>query len=159
MTKRHIYTFGAFRLDAQQKIFLRNGERIPLHPKTLMMLLVLVESGGAVVTKDELLAKIWPDTFVGENSLTKNISILRKALGNGLDHLHYIETIPTIGYRFVAPVQQTTDSGAEAIETIKLEVARDHLGSSMASLWRPRWGRNWLRSLAATFYQMISKIH
>lgn len=159
MTKRHIYTFGAFQLDPQQKILLRDGERIPLHPKTLVMLLVLVESGGAVVTKDELLAKIWPDTFVGENSLTKNVSILRKALSNGQGHIHYIETIPTIGYRFVVPVQQTVEGEPEPIEAIMLEAERDHLGSPIASLWRRRWGGKWLRSLAATFYQMVYKIH
>lgn len=105
MTAKHIYAFGAFQLDPQQKILLRDGERIPLHPKTFATLLALIESSGAVITKDDLLEKVWPDTFVEETNLTKNISILRKALSNGHDHSHYIETIPTIGYRFTEPVR------------------------------------------------------
>jgi DNA-binding winged helix-turn-helix (wHTH) protein len=112
MTKRHIYTFGAFQLNPQQKILLRDGERIPLYPKTLAMLLVLVESSGAVITKDELLAKVWPDTFVEESNLTKNMSLLRKSLSNGHDHSDYIETIPTVGYRFVEPVQRVGNGDA-----------------------------------------------
>jgi DNA-binding winged helix-turn-helix (wHTH) protein len=112
MTKRHIYTFGAFQLDPQQKILLRDGERIPLCPKTFATLLALIESGGAVISKDELLEKVWPDTFIEESNLTKNISLLRKALSNGHDHSAYIETIPTIGYRFVGPVRRLENGDA-----------------------------------------------
>lgn len=106
MTDKHVYAFGEFQLDAEQKILLRDGERIPLHPKTFATLLALLESSGAVITKDELLEKVWPGTFVEESSLTKNISILRKALNNGHDHSGYIETIPTVGYRFAEPVRR-----------------------------------------------------
>ncbi len=106
MAHQHIYAFGAFRLDPQQKILLRDGERLPLHPKTFATLLALLESSGAVITKDDLLAQVWPGTFVEESSLTKNISLLRKTLNNGHAHSDYIETIPTVGYRFVEPVQQ-----------------------------------------------------
>lgn len=109
MTHHHVYAFGAFQLDPQQKILLRDSERIPLCPKTFVTLLALIESGGAVITKDELLEKVWPDTFVEESSLTKNISLLRKALSNGHDHSDYIETIPTVGYRFVAEVREATN--------------------------------------------------
>ncbi len=105
MTAKNFYAFGAFRLDPQQKILLREGERIPLHPKTYATLLALLETSGEVISKDDLMEKVWPGTFVEESSLTKNISILRKALSNGHDHSDYIETIPTIGYRFVEPVR------------------------------------------------------
>ena len=115
MMDKHIYAFGAFQLDAQQKILLRDGERIALHPKTFATLLALVESGGAVITKDDLLAKVWPGTFVEESSLTKNIALLRKALRNGHDHSDYIETIPTVGYRFVAPMRQPTNGKEQSL--------------------------------------------
>ncbi len=106
MKNKHLYAFGMFKLDPQQKILLHDDERIPLHPKTYATLLALLESNGEVISKDDLLAKVWPDTFVEESNLSKNISLLRKALSNGHDHSDYIETIPTIGYRFVEPVQQ-----------------------------------------------------
>ncbi|HEX4950410.1 MAG TPA: winged helix-turn-helix domain-containing protein, partial [Blastocatellia bacterium] len=132
MTEKHIYEFGEFQLNAHQKILLRAGERLPLHPKTFATLLALVESGGAVITKDELLAKVWPDTFVEESSLTKNIALLRKALRNGHDHSAYIETIPTIGYRFVAEVRQPVNGQAVSraapvpeADTVREASARD----------------------------------
>ena len=105
MGNKHLYAFGAFKLDPQQKILLRENERIPLHPKTYATLLALLESNGEVISKDDLLAKVWPDTFVEESNLSKNISLLRKVLSNGHDHSDYIETIPTIGYRFTESVQ------------------------------------------------------
>jgi DNA-binding winged helix-turn-helix (wHTH) protein len=113
MTDKHIYAFGEFQLDAEQKILLRDGERIHLHPKTFATLQALLEHSGAVITKDELLDKVWPGTFVEESSLTKNIALLRKALRNGHDHSGYIETIPTVGYRFVAPVRQPANGKEE----------------------------------------------
>lgn len=109
MGNKHLYVFGAFKLDPQQKILLRDEERIPLHPKTFATLLALLECNGEVISKDDLMAKVWPDAFVEESNLTKNISNLRKALSNGHDHSDYIETIPTIGYRFTTVVRQATD--------------------------------------------------
>ena len=70
------------------------------------MLQALLETSGAVITKDELLERVWPDAFVEESNLTKNISLLRKTLSNGHDHSGYIETIPTVGYRFAEPVRR-----------------------------------------------------
>ena len=105
MTAKNFHAFGAFRLNPQQKILLRDGERIPLHPKTYTILLALLETSGEVISKDDLMERVWPGTFVEESSLTKNISLLRKALSNGHDHSDYIETIPTIGYRFTESVQ------------------------------------------------------
>ena len=120
MGNKHLYVFGAFKLDPQQKILLCDEERIPLHPKTYATLLALLESNGEVISKDDLLAKVWPDTFVEESNLSKNISLLRKALSNGHDHSDYIETIPTIGYRFAEPVRQVTN-GEEQEETFVIE--------------------------------------
>ena len=101
------YEFGPFRLNAAEHIVLRDGQIIPLTPKVFEILLVLVENSGHVVDKDELLQKVWSDTFVEETNLTKNISILRKILSDGDAGKSFIETIPKRGYRFVAEVTKS----------------------------------------------------
>ncbi len=96
--------FGNFRLDPRQRLLFSSGQPVPLTPKAIETLLLLVEAEGRVIAKEELLHKIWPDTFVEEGSLARNISVLRKALGESPDDQKYIQTIPKRGYRFVAPV-------------------------------------------------------
>ena len=75
--------FGPFRLDAAKRVLWRDGRVVPLPPKALDVLVALVEQRGDVVTKDELLKRVWPDTFVEEANLSVNVSALRKALGDG----------------------------------------------------------------------------
>jgi DNA-binding winged helix-turn-helix (wHTH) protein/TolB-like protein/Tfp pilus assembly protein PilF len=105
-----LYEFGPFCLNANERILQRQGEIVPLTPKVLQTLLVLVENREHVVSKDELLQTLWPDTFVEESSLTQNVSLLRRALnGSGADR-QYIETIPKRGYRFIAEVRASNDS-------------------------------------------------
>jgi Tol biopolymer transport system component/DNA-binding winged helix-turn-helix (wHTH) protein len=116
---KHIYEFGPFRLDAAEHLLLRDGEAVPLTPKAFDLLLALVERHGHLLEKDELLKKVWPDTFVEEANLASNISQLRKALGDGENGERYIETAPKRGYRFVAGVREI---GAEQAEIN--EVAR-----------------------------------
>src|SRR5499433_868182 len=101
---KHIYEFGPFRLDAAEHLLLRNGEAVPLTPKAFDLLFALVERHGRLLEKEELLKKVWPDTFVEEANLASNISQLRKALGDGENGQRYIETAPKRGYRFVAGV-------------------------------------------------------
>ena len=100
------YEFGPFRLDQTEHQLLRNGERVPLTPKAFSTLLVLVSRRGRILGKDELMREVWPDTFVEEGGLARNISVLRKALDDTSDASRYIETIPKIGYRFVADVKE-----------------------------------------------------
>src|SRR5206468_1853118 len=110
---KHLYQFGPFRLDTGERVLLRDGQVVPLAPKTVETLLALIETGGRIVDKEELLRKVWPDTFVEEVNLAKNISILRKTFGEDSLH-HYIETVPRRGYRFVAEVRdvyQQPDTG------------------------------------------------
>ena len=104
LDEQRFYEFGNFRLDPGQRVLFSDGHLIPLTQKAFDTLLALVESRGRVVEKDELLRTIWQDTFVEEGSLAKNISILRKALGESAEGQQYIQTIPKRGYRFVAPV-------------------------------------------------------
>ena len=78
---RQLYAFGPFRVDPQKQLLLRDNEAIPVAPKAFQVLLVLMRSKKEVVTKDELLKAVWPDTFVEEANLSRNIFLLRKALG------------------------------------------------------------------------------
>jgi Tol biopolymer transport system component/DNA-binding winged helix-turn-helix (wHTH) protein len=110
---KHIYEFGPFRLDAAERLLLREGEAVPLTPKAFDLLLALVERHGHLLEKDELLKKVWPDTFVEESNLASNISQLRKALGHGENGQRYIETVPKRGYRFVSSVKKVLDERAE----------------------------------------------
>jgi DNA-binding winged helix-turn-helix (wHTH) protein len=110
---KHIYEFGPFRLDAAEHLLLRDGEAVPLQPKAFNLLLTLVERHGHLLEKDELLKKVWPDTFVEEANLASNISQLRKALGDGENGQRYIETAPKRGYRFVAMVKEVVDERPE----------------------------------------------
>ena len=101
----HTYQFGAFLLNATERVLLREGKRVPLRPKAFETLLVLVENAGHIVQKETLIKRVWPDAFVQEDNLTFNISILRKALGDHPGGQQFIQTEHKVGYRFVAPVK------------------------------------------------------
>jgi DNA-binding winged helix-turn-helix (wHTH) protein len=91
------------RLNAAERLLLRNSERILLQPKIFDLLVVLVAHHGHLLEKEELMKLVWPDTVVEEANLTNNISILRKAIEEG--EQRFIETVSKHGYRFVAPVR------------------------------------------------------
>jgi Tol biopolymer transport system component/DNA-binding winged helix-turn-helix (wHTH) protein len=112
---KHFYEFGPYRLDTVERELVRGGQPVPLTPKAFQTLLVLVEGSGRILEKDELLSRIWPDTFVEEITLAQNISTLRKALGVDQDGRQYIETVPRRGYRFVASVSEWRDEGADLV--------------------------------------------
>ena len=101
------YRFGPFQLDVRERRLSRGSAVIPLRLKVFDTLRVLVENAGRLVTKQELLDIVWPETTVEENNLNHNVSVLRKALGNRATGQQYIETVPRVGYRFVAPVETT----------------------------------------------------
>ena len=86
----------------------RDGRPVPLTPKAFDVLAALVEQPGRLISKEELLQKVWPDTFVEESNLAYNVFALRKALGDTADNGQYIETIAKRGYRFTATVTPTT---------------------------------------------------
>jgi Tol biopolymer transport system component/DNA-binding winged helix-turn-helix (wHTH) protein len=106
--EKHLYDFGPFRLDLRTKMLLRDGAYIPLTPKALETLTVLIENNGRIVDKEELLRIVWPDTFIEEATLAKTVSILRKALGEDCGR-PYIDTVPKRGYRFAVQVRVTDD--------------------------------------------------
>jgi DNA-binding winged helix-turn-helix (wHTH) protein len=104
MHEDRIFEFGDFILAPKERLLLRGGEPVPLTPKAFDVLVVLVSRNGHLVTKDDLLHEVWPDTFVEEVNLTVNISALRKALDPGANGIGMIQTVPTHGYRFVGPI-------------------------------------------------------
>jgi Tol biopolymer transport system component/DNA-binding winged helix-turn-helix (wHTH) protein len=123
MTKqaKRLYAFGPFHLDASERLLLRDGKPVPLAPKAFATLVLLVERQGKLVEKDELMRAVWPDAVVEENNLNKYISALRRTLGEADPDQTYIETVPKLGYRFVAPVRELGDAGAD------LELEREAL--------------------------------
>jgi Tol biopolymer transport system component/DNA-binding winged helix-turn-helix (wHTH) protein len=103
------YAFGEFVLHGAERQLFRCGMTVPLAPKVFDTLYLLVENSGHLVEKDAFMRQLWPGTFVGEDALARNISILRKVLGEPNDSQSLIATVPTRGYRFVAPVRRVTD--------------------------------------------------
>lgn len=105
----HFYEFGPFRVDAVERLLTCADRPLPLTPKAFETLLTLVENSGRVVGKDELMIRVWPDTYVEEANLTQNIFTLRKVLGEKKGECRYIETVPRRGYRFVAGIREVKD--------------------------------------------------
>ena len=105
---KELFEFGPFRVDPEKQALLRGGELIALNPKTFQILLVLVRHGNQIITKDELMKSVWPDTFVEETNLTRNIFSLRKALGDNQQN-RYIITVPGQGYRFAEGVRLVSE--------------------------------------------------
>src|SRR6202000_821069 len=101
---KEVYEFGPFRVDPEKETLLREGEPVPLTPKTFQILLVLMRNNKEVVSKDDLMKMVWPDTFVEEANLSRNIFMLRKALGESAQDHRYIVTVPGRGYRLAENV-------------------------------------------------------
>src|SRR5262249_53966018 len=101
------YRFGEFELDASERRLHRNGVEIPLRLKVFEILLLLVENAGHLLTREELLQRVWSDVAVEENNLSAVVCNLRKSLGESATGQAYIETVPRVGYRFVTPVQES----------------------------------------------------
>jgi DNA-binding winged helix-turn-helix (wHTH) protein/TolB-like protein/Tfp pilus assembly protein PilF len=99
---RQCYEFGPFRLDPSERQLRRAGQVMPLTPKVFDTLLLFVENSNVLLTKDEMIRLLWPDSFVEESNLAQNVSMLRRALGEQSNGKPYIETVPKRGYRFIA---------------------------------------------------------
>ncbi|HEY0377020.1 MAG TPA: winged helix-turn-helix domain-containing protein [Pyrinomonadaceae bacterium] len=119
-----VYEFDEFRLEPAERVLLRNGEPVPLTPKSFETLLILVRNNNHLVEKTKLLAEIWPDTFVEEKTLAQNVFILRKTLGTDAAGRQYIQTVPRYGYRFVADVRVAQRERPPVIAAIKLAGTR-----------------------------------
>src|SRR5512145_96426 len=116
-----LYEFGAFRLDAIERVLWRGGEMILLPPKVFDTLWMLVKEEGRVVSKSELMEAIWANAFVEESNLSQNIYTLRRALGVDEQGRQFIETVPRRGYRFAVPVRlidETSNNGANGSQSL-----------------------------------------
>jgi TolB-like protein/DNA-binding winged helix-turn-helix (wHTH) protein/Tfp pilus assembly protein PilF len=155
------YEFGEFRLDPSERLLSREGRTVSLAPKVFDTLIALIENSGRLLDKDELMSKLWPDTFVEEATLARNISDLRKALGESAGEQKFIETVPKRGYRFIAPVKQLNDEvvavmvekhsssriitneeeqksdGAEALQAVRSDVLRNSVEKNRVTRSKP----------------------
>jgi len=112
---RRFYEFGEFRLDAKRHRLLRAGTVVPLPPKAIETLIVFVENPGKVLQREDLMQAVWADTIVEDANLTVAISQLRKALNQNDDSAEFIQTIPRVGYRFVADLRDVVEEPAALI--------------------------------------------
>ena len=103
---KKLYEFGPYRLDTQKRQLWRGGEPVPLTAKATEILVLLVGRDGEIVSKDDLMKALWPDSYVEEANLTQNVFLLRKALGETAQDRNYIVTVPGKGYRFAAEVSE-----------------------------------------------------
>jgi Tol biopolymer transport system component len=127
------YAFGAYRLDVAGRILTREGHVVPLPPKTFELLLLMAESPGRAFSKHELMAALWPATFVEEANLSFQVSVLRKALGEA--GTSWLETVPKHGYRFTAEVKRIPRATTAVPATT---MARPVSGAATAAT-RTRW--------------------
>lgn len=109
------YSFGDFRLDPSERLLVRTGQPVSLTPKVLDALILLVENAGHLVEKDEFMKRLWPDSFVGDDALAQNISLLRKALSDNDGTLDCIATVPKRGYRFTLAVVKCNGDNTAAV--------------------------------------------
>src|SRR5687768_593926 len=105
-SQAYSFEFGEFRLDPAERRLMRNGVVVPLTPKALELLCLLVENGGHLLEKDRLMEMLWADAFVEEGNLADNISKIRQALGDSPKEPKFIETVSGRGYRFIADVRR-----------------------------------------------------
>ena len=140
---RRFYEFGPFRIDADERILSRDGEAVPITPKVFDLLLLLVENNRHTLPKAELLERLWEGSFVEENSLSRNISILRKTLSTGADENAYIKTVPKLGYRFDADVRAVVEDEEELVVerrtqySVQLDTEKHKGDDARQTTWSP----------------------
>jgi DNA-binding winged helix-turn-helix (wHTH) protein len=113
-----VLEFGPFRLDARRRLLWRGEALLPAPPKAVDLLAVLLEQPGQVVPKEELLRRVWPDTFVEEANLSVNVSLLRKALGDQPGGRPWIQTVARRGYRFLGEVRAAASEGPRSLAVL-----------------------------------------
>src|SRR5258708_11811012 len=115
---QRIYEFGPFRLDLTDHLLLKKGKPIALTPKAFEVLVLLIERRGNLIQKEELMQEVWAESFVEEANLARTVWMVRKALDADHNGKSYIETIPKLGYRFVAKVTEiSSEYAVEPLDT------------------------------------------
>jgi DNA-binding winged helix-turn-helix (wHTH) protein/TolB-like protein/Tfp pilus assembly protein PilF len=123
--EQQTYSFAEFEVDAKKRLLFKNAQAVALNSKTFDLLLVLIENRGQIVSKDELLGKVWEGQFVEENNLTVQVSTLRKIFGEKKGEHRFIATIPGKGYKFVADLKDQTNEIVIENHTISRVVVED----------------------------------
>jgi Tol biopolymer transport system component/DNA-binding winged helix-turn-helix (wHTH) protein len=136
--KNRILHFKNVEIDVQNLRVTVDSEIRPLEPKSFRLLVFLVENPARVLTKDEIMAAVWPDTAVSDNSLARAITQIRKALDDDSKAPKYIETVPSVGYRFIGQVKSDTAQEEAAEPTLAPEAVELAPGPEAAELARPR---------------------
>jgi DNA-binding winged helix-turn-helix (wHTH) protein/tetratricopeptide (TPR) repeat protein len=142
--ERQCYAFGGFRIDTQSRVLFQGGERVSIPPKAAELLLALLERGGELVAKEELMKAAWPDTFVEENNLARHIFQLRKTLGENEQGQPFIETIPKRGYRFVGRIDRERPAATHVINYEEHSLERIVIEEQRSD---PGFKKQWLAAL------------
>lgn len=114
----NFYEFEAFRVDGEKRLLCKNGEIISIKPKTFDTLLALLKNKNETLTKDQLIEEIWNGDAVSDDSLTQQISQLRKILGETAEEHRFIVTVPGIGYKFVADVREVRSLNGNKFQVV-----------------------------------------
>jgi Tol biopolymer transport system component/DNA-binding winged helix-turn-helix (wHTH) protein len=165
-----IFVFSEYRLDVREHRVWRGNTLVPLSPKAFELLVVMVQGAGRLLEKDYLLRSVWPDSYVQDANLSVHVANLRKVLGKAPDVEQFIETVPKVGYRFVAPVSrllQSENVSGPIHESSSLGSSEARIHSQpenvgpisvdvSAALPAPRWNHRSLRSLLLTLFIVIA---
>ena len=128
------YYFGSFRLDAGERQLIYDGRPVALTPKAFDLLLILVENSGRLISKERLMQLVWPDTFVEEMNLSRHVSTVRKILEECDPRSPFIETVPKRGYRFLVPVRQQGEVGADPSAALAQQPVEGPLADTESAL-------------------------
>jgi TolB-like protein/DNA-binding winged helix-turn-helix (wHTH) protein/Tfp pilus assembly protein PilF len=137
----NLYEFGEFRLDAQNRVLQNGGRPVAITPKAFEVLLLLIQHSGQVVSKDELMRTVWPDSFVEESNLTQTVFMLRKGLGETPDR-RYILTVQGRGYRFAPDVKEVFEPPKR--DTLSPQVRTENFSAYTADQPQLRLRTSWL---------------
>jgi DNA-binding winged helix-turn-helix (wHTH) protein/predicted Zn-dependent protease len=120
-----IYLFDQYEVDDEDLCLTRQGRRLPLEPRALAVLLLMLRSNGKLLKKDAILEAVWKNTIVEESTLSRAVALLRKQLGDDSRHPTFIETVPTLGYRFIAQVRASAAEEKPRVSTEVQSLATD----------------------------------
>jgi len=154
------YEFGEFQFEVDSQRLLRGGETIPLPPKAAALLHLFLERRGAVLKKDDIFASLWPTETVEESNLTRTIYLLRKTLTQHAPEEQFIETLPKIGYRFMAQAREILPPPATAMEVVaspspQLEVLPEERQFSAPSAGTAGEKMGWRETALSLVYRRV----
>ena len=153
---KQLYEFGDFFLDPREKMLKRAGEPVEITPRGFELLTIFVENHGRLLHKDELMEKVWADSFVEDSNLTFNIRQLRIILGDDAHDPKYIKTVRRHGYRFIADVRcvsEDTGNAPEDAEPLFVQPTEAAAQTTPATL--PKTKRHFSKAIAAAVVLLI----